>query len=561
MTYVKNNDVATEVFDFDELEEMLQKNLEEELSGLDFLKREQEIIGNPENLGNVIKNVVWEQFVNQIAVTAGKDFIKENKGLTLDVREEAHIQTADNFAVGKIATHNYLSKDKIEQNYDRYINIPHKEFRDEFVDKGMDVTLKRAGELKKEGIDYVKDIYTGRQISTSTKLENGENNSKAAQREHVMPSAEIYKNPSLQMANDSDELADVINHPENLQGYTTAERNLRKSDKSSCKMDERDKTKHWEEANSRAEKYIQDKEQSGEKRLRNEGEKTREEEAFRIGGKALRAVIMRLLAELVKEIIVKLVKWFKSAKRKLETFLESLKEAIHSFVNNLKTHIFNAVHTLTDTIVTSIVGPIWGTIKKVWILLKQGWKSLREAVAYIKSPVNGNKPIGILLMETGKIIIAGLAGAGAIVLSEVIEKGLLTVPVFAVEIPMIGSLANICGIFFGAVTAGIIGAIAINIIEKKVEKQKKAENIKMQIAKGNEVLVIQDQLLDVSKEKLNTRKDDFRSDINKRHKEAQKEIHKSLSSIFDNKVKVNSDKDFAEMDALLDSLSFNKGDA
>jgi hypothetical protein len=52
-------------------------------------------------------------------------------------------------------------------------------------------------------------------------------------------------------------------------------------------------------------------------------------------------------------------------------------------------------------------------------------------------------------MEVGKIVMAGLTGAGAIVLGEVIEKGLTTIPIFAVEIPLFGSLANIIGIFMG----------------------------------------------------------------------------------------------------------------
>lgn len=81
------------------------------------------------------------------------------------------------------------------------------------------------------------------------------------------------------------------------------------------------------------------------------------------------------------------------------------------------------------------------------MLLKQGWKSLKDAVNYIKSPENKGKPISRLLLETGKIIIAGLTGAGALVLGEAIEKGLMTIPIFAIKIPLIGSLANIIGIF------------------------------------------------------------------------------------------------------------------
>ena len=97
--------------------------------------------------------------------------------------------------------------------------------------------------------------FQGRQISTQKKLEDGSNNPLAAQREHVKASAELYKDPSLQMANSDEELAGIINNPENLQGYTTAERNNRKSDNSAADMEERDKNKHWEKANERAEKY------------------------------------------------------------------------------------------------------------------------------------------------------------------------------------------------------------------------------------------------------------------------------------------------------------------
>ena len=77
--------------------------------------------------------------------------------------------------------------------------------------------------------------------------------------------------------------------------------------------------------------------------------------------------------------------------------------------------------------------------------------------------------------------MAGLSAAGAIVLGEVIEKALIAIPgagaFFAFEIPLIGSLANILGVFLGAVVAGIVGAIAINMIEKAIEKQKKAQLI------------------------------------------------------------------------------------
>lgn len=112
--------------DFDELEEKLNSELEESLSDLEFLKEEKEKIANPDHLGEVIQGVIWEQFLNQVAATAGEDFIKENNGLTLDLRSEAHIQTTDNFANGKIATHN--THIDYQQRYDDWqSNFQHDE--------------------------------------------------------------------------------------------------------------------------------------------------------------------------------------------------------------------------------------------------------------------------------------------------------------------------------------------------------------------------------------------------------------------------------------------------
>lgn len=376
----ENEKAILEAIDFegkevslDELEQRLEAELEEKFEDLEFLQEEREHINNPDHLGETVMNVVWEQFMNQVAATAGEDFIAENHGLHLDLRDSAHIQTAENFAEGKIATHNHISREQLEQNYDRYKNTPHKEFRDKYVDPGMNATLKRAGELKKQGVDTVKDIYTGKQIPTETKLANGKNNPDAAQREHVKSSAELYGNASLQMANSNEELAGIINNPENLQGYTTAERNNRKSDKSANEMDDIDKTKHWEKANEKAEEFVKQKEKEGEDRLKTEGRKTQKEEAFRIGGKALRTALMSLLAALVKEVIGKLVLWLKSAEKSLNTLLEHVKMAIRSFVGKLKGLLVNASDSVITTIITSIVGPVVGTIKKVFTLLKQGW--------------------------------------------------------------------------------------------------------------------------------------------------------------------------------------------
>ena len=531
-----------EDMDFAQLESQLEAELDSQMEDLKVLEEEHDKIGNPATIGETVKNVVWEQFINQVGVIAGEDFIRENRGLTLDLRDSAHIQTKENFADGKIATHNYISKDKLEHNYDRYKNKPHGEFRREFVNPGMNASLPRAGKLEEQGIDTVTDIYTGRQIPTQKKLEDGSNNPLAAQREHVKASAELYKDPSLQMANSDEELAGIINNPENLQGYTTAERNNRKSDNSAADMEERDKNKHWEKANERAEKHITKKQKEGEERLKAEGRKTQREEAFRIGGKALRSVIMGLLASLVKDIIQKLVAWFRSGKRSLSTFIDSVKLAIKSFLSNMKTHLLNAGNTLITTIFTAIFGPVIGMIKKAWIFLKQGYKSVKEAIEFFKNPANKNMPFSIKMMEVGKIIVTGATAGGAILLGETIEKGLMTIPVFAFQIPLLGSLASLLGMFFGALISGLIGALALNLIDKMIAKKQRSINQSQQINKKNAIINSQEQILVVTAAQAANDKKDTAQNVMNRHQGANDIIEKSTSSVDENLNAVNDNE-------------------
>lgn len=559
------SEVVADSFDFDELEEKLQSQLEEELADLEFLEDEKEKIGNPDNLGNVIMDVVWEQFMNQIAVTGGEDFIKENNGLKLDLRNEAHIQTTENFANGNIAKHNtnidYQERyDSWQSNFQKDPNTEHKtsNFRyneDQQVWEKHDTrsdSWKKV--LNKESRD---DFDKGRSTGKDTNNTN---------MDHTVSAAEIIRDPAGNAHMTREEQVAFANSEKNLNLMDSAA-NQSKSDSTMTEFldSERDGKKAAERFNvdeealrkkdKEAREEYEKQKKEAEKKSIEAGKQSQKEEAFRIGGKALRAVLMQLLADLVKEIIAKLVKWFKSAKKGLDTLLDSLKEAIHSFISKMKTHMINVANTVFSTVATAIIGPIFGTIKKVWMLLKQGWKSLKDAVNYIKSPENKGKPIGRLLLETGKIIIAGLTGAGALVLGEVIEKGLMTIPIFAVEIPLIGSLANILGIFLGAVVSGIIGAIAINLIEKRIEKSQKSENVEAQVNKGNEVLNLQHQIRIVSEVKLKHDKANAANTIKERHVAAANIMSESLENIAANcKEDESIQTTLDDIDRLLDEL-------
>lgn len=549
------NEDLVESFDFDELEEKLQSQLEEELADMQFLAEEKEKIGNPDNLGNVIMDVVWEQFLNQVAVTAGEDFIKENRGLHLDLRKEAHIQTTENFAEGKIATHN--TEIDYQQRYD--------DWQSNFVkDENGNVVTHQTRSGKEEATlvkGARKPFDEGRPTGS---VENH------TDMDHTVSAAEIIRDPAANAHMTKEEQIAFANSDANLNEMDSS-LNRSKGDKSMTEwldnpnangqkpdaifdISAEDDAKMRQKDAEAREEYEKQKKEAEQKSIE-AGKKSRKEEAFRIGGKALRAVLMQLLAELVREIIAKLVKWFKSAKKELNTLLDSLKEAIHSFLGKMKTHLINAGNTVFSTVATAIIGPIFGTIKKVWMMLKQGWSSLKNAVAYIKDPANKGKPIGRLLMEVGKIVIAGMTGIGAMLLGEVIEKGLMTIPVFAVEIPLLGSLANILGIFLGAVVAGIIGAIAINIIEKQIEKSMKRENVDAQINKGNEILRTQHQLQVVNEAKLDHTKAIAAQNIHERHSAAANMMAESVENIRNNCATDESiDVAFDDIDKLFDEL-------
>lgn len=493
-------------------------------------------------------NVVCEQFINQIGIGAGEEFIKQNKGLELDLSYDAHIQTAENFAKGKIAEHNFISKEQLNNNLNRYQNMPHSKFRKNFVDPKMDSTLQRVGKLKDQGIKTVTDIYTGRQIPTETKLEDGRHNPKAAQREHVKSSAELYENTSLQMAYSDKELASVINNPENLQGYTTAERNNRKSDKSSAEMEDRDKNKHWEKANERAEEYISKKEKEGEIRLIKEGCKTWVKEGAK-------AIFFGLLASLLKNILTKLVILFKSGKRKFKEFILGIKDAVYEFFYNLRHNFKETLKTSSETFITTITTAISDKIKKFWMFLKQGFKSLKEAFDYIVAPENKNKPFDILVLEVGKILVAGLSVAGAIALNELIENALLTVPFFALQIPLLGTLASIISVFLSAVVSGIIGALAIRLIDKLIAGRQKELADQRVIEAGNQVLAIQSAQIEVAKQRVADTREKARTAINARHAEAGEFMKKTITDINNRDAEIfNNEQDRQTTEEIEDNL-------
>lgn len=501
---------------------ILEEELDEKLKEIDFLENEKESINNPIKLGEIVEKVIWEQFQNQLAIMSGEDFIKENNDKTLNLRKEAHYQTADNFAKGKIASHN------TEINYQQRHDDWQKNFKKN--ENGENITHKtRSGKenfILKKGVreDFDKNRPKG-------------SLGKGTDQDHIVSAAEIIRNPAI---NAHLEKEDQIK-------FANSEVNLNEID-SSLNRSKRDKSmEEWlDNPNSKGQKpkdifNLSDKEEKelrekdkkarenlnkwikkGEERSEKAGKESRKKEFFRISKAELKSAIMLLLTEFLKEIIKKLVSWFRGAQKNLETFYNSLKEAVKNFIYNLKKYLINVGDSIMTTLMRSIFGQIVNLIKKFYIYLKNGWNSLKEAYNFLKN--SKDMPIHLKIAEVGKIIVAGISTGGAILLGEIIEKSLISIPIFAIEIPLLGSLANILGIFLGAVTSGIMAALLINLIDKFINKKIQEKIRKEEIKVKNEIIEIQNQLYKKEEnECMNTKVKTFNNIIS-RHLEADKRM-------------------------------------
>lgn len=595
----KEKSIDIEKLDFDDLErqlnedfgEDLEKQLAEELADLEFIDEQKAQIGSPDVLGQVVLNTVWDQFTNQIAIQAGEDFVKSNNGLRLDLSDEAHIIDPDKFEKGQLPEHNFENQAKYKKRLDEtradFQTDPNMQVKMssnmryneetktyERYDKNTNewVGKTRYNEETKTWEDYnprngkwqkklAKDAR--KNFDTRTKDEKG---SKTVNKDHVISAAEQMRDNEAAAYMDREDRQNFAKSEANIQDLDSAA-NQSKSDLSTeewlneTREDGQKQADYFgvdedelkENDKKAREAYEKEKEKAKEKAI-SEGKKSQKAEALRVGKKAARAIVMNLLAELVKKIIQKFVAWLKSANRNLKTLLTAIKDAIISFVVDLKTQVVSVLDTAVTVIASSIIGPVVSVIKKAWMFIKQGWKSLKEAIDYIRDPKNKKQSVEIMMMEVGKIIMAGFTAGGAIVLGEVIEAGLTTVPIFAIEIPLFGSLANIIGMFMGAVVAGIVGALAMHLIDRMIAKRQKQALESERIDKANAVLSTQGKIIARDKSKLKSTKKDFASSISNRHKEAGIVMRESLENIANNDGESN-DEAFRDINKRLDSLT------
>lgn len=529
------NEDFQETFDFEELEEKLQSQLEEEFSNLDLAKEEKEKIENPDALGEVILDEVWRQFSNQIG---------------LDITNETLIQKYDREHPNETKSYKDSGVGDEVMRDDRYKKA-NKEMKDQ----------QKSGNLK--------DEYTGKNLGKNDK----------ANLDHVVSRKEIYENARRKQAGLKTE--DLANKKENLKA-TNESLNKSKKDKSVStynnekeerenrlrKQKESDDKKIDKSNKSDVEKRL-DKEKKDKrrqdildadsKRMEKADKKARrainieiakgatKETVKKAGKDALKQMAISALFSLLKEVMNGFVRFLKSQAKSFKSFLEELKKSIVSFFKKITNILNTGASSVVGTIVNEIFGPIVSTFKRLASLIKQGVSSLMEAVRYLSDKENRNKPFSIKVAQIGKIITAGLVAGGAIYLSELFEKLLLKVPGMKTVLPMLGSLANVIGMFLGSLVSGIVGAIVINLLDKLIAKKQKAEAQALIVEKGNKVIAKQHQMQIVNEALLESDKESTQSAIAGRHQEAVSIMKDSYENIMEDFVEDFSETEYTSV--------------
>lgn len=555
----KTFELQSSEIDFDyelllEIENSLENNLKDVVEHIEQLDIDREKLQNNEYLQESIENIVWEQVQLQLATQIGEEFIKDNNGQTLDLRKDAHIQTAENFEKGKLATHN---RDvDYQERYDTWQN--------NFV---------------KDDLENIKTHSTrsGKIVNTLTKdarkpFDAGRptgSKEKGTQMDHTVSAGEIIRDPKANAFLTKEEQISFANSKANLNEIRT-EVNQAKGDLSTSEFFDNPNSKgqyakEVHNISSKEERQLREKDKEAraeydrvrdeaEKRAIKSGKKSRRDEALKVSGKALKAALLQLLSEFLRELISKFISWLKDTERNLSTFIEKVKEAIISFVNNLSNHLLNVGKSVVTMIASAIVGPVINTFLKAWTFIHQGWKSLKEAIDYLNNPDNKEKSVQIMMLEIGKIVVAGLSATGAIVVGEALGASLTaSFPVLAISIPLLGTIGSVIGTFMGATLSGIIGAFVLKMIDQQIVNKRITELSSKKIDQNNEMLVIKDQLLDVKSIKLQVEKDSVISTIKERHDVAASLMKEKLSDIF-SESRTDDNSDFDEIDALLQEL-------
>ena len=491
----------SENLNYDELEELLEQQFTMEFSNLEKLEIECKEISSPDKLGDVILDEIWDQFANQIGLDMTSDTLLK--------------QYNDNNPNG------YTKKEGSK------------------ILKDTRYTDANNAMKEKQKSGNLKDEYTGKTLKVNEK----------ANLDHVVARKQIFENPWRKIADI--ETADLANKSENF-AATNESLNKSKGAKSNSEyiknreLREKELRNQVQRANEKIDKMnISDAEKrnlkaENNKRLNDKlaadskkmlkSEKTAKKAinkdiakkasvrmANKAGKDAVKAMFIAALFGMLKEIMNALVRYFKAKKQSFDTFIEEMKKALHSFFGKIKDFIKVGVDSFVGSIVGEIIGAFAEKLRKLPNLVKQLFGSIRESISYLSNPENQTHSTAIKIAHISKIITSALVGVGAMFLGEYFEKYLLTISGMQTLIPLLGTIANILGMFLASLLTGILGAVIINRLDQFISKKLIEENQKKQANKKNELLRIQDVQIFVAEQNVAVKRNDIFIKMAKNH--------------------------------------------
>ena len=512
----------SENLNYDELEELLEQQFTMEFSNLEKLEVECKEISSPDKLGDVILDEIWNQFSNQIGLDMTSDTLLK----------------------------------QYNDNKDRPKEYTKKIGEDILKDKRYTAANKAMKEKQKLG--NLKDEYTGKTLKVNEK----------ANLDHVVARKQIFENPWRKIADINTE--DLANKSENF-AATNESLNKSKGAKSNSEyiknreLREKELRNQVQRANEKIEKKnISDAEKrnlkaENEKRLNDKlaadskkmlkAEKTAKKAinkdiakkasvrmANKAGKDAVKAMFVAALFGMLKEIMNALVRFFKSKKRSFDAFLEEMKNALYSFFGKIRDFIKEGIDSFVGSIVGEIIGAFAQKLKKLPNLIKQLFGSIRESISYLSNPENQTHSTAIKIAHISKIITSALVGVGAMFLGEYFEKYLLTISGMQTLIPLLGTIANILGMFLASLLTGILGAVIINRLDQFISKKLIEENQKQQADKKNELIRIQDVQIFVAEQNVAVKRNDIFSKMAKNHQKLRELLGNVQEEFYNSKI-------------------------
>ena len=491
----------SENLNYDELEELLEQQFTTEFSNLEKLELECKEINSPDKLGDAILDEIWNQFANQIGLDMTSDTL-------------------------------------LKQYNDKHPNGYTKEEGTKILNDKRYTDANKAMKEKQKS-NNLKDEYTGKTLKINEK----------ANLDHVVPRKKIFDNNWRKIADI--ETADLANKKEN---FAATNESLNKSKGATSNSDyiknrearEKKLRNQVQRANEKIDKKnISDSEKKNlkaenEKRLNDklaaDSEKMLKTEkrannsinkhiakkapvkmVNKAGKDAIKAMLVAALFGMLKEIMNALVRYFKSKKQSFDTFLKEMKKSLHSFFGKIKDFIKVGVDSFVGSIVGEIIGAFAEKLRKLPNLVKQLFGSIRESISYLSNPENESHSTAIKIAHVSKIITSALVGVGAMFLGEYFEQFLNKIPGMTFEIKLLGTIANILGMFLASLLTGILGAIIINGIDQFISRKLIEENQKKQANKKNELLRIQDVQIFVAEQNVAVKRNDIFSKMAKNH--------------------------------------------